>query len=149
MVATTTTIETADPLPYIIAFAILFLISLGLLTWVLDVWNKANECAVFPNIWCSDNWTCNNSCPTGLGFNECFNNVGSTGLASCIYGPNSAIATTCFTWPTGGDTGAVACDCTQPMQQQTNNCFSGCPNSLDAVNPETVCGCAPGKCPTS
>lgn len=145
MVATpATTQETADPLPYIIVFAILFLIALGVLTWVLDVWNKQHQCAINPNIWCSDNWTCNTSCPTGSPYNACFVNVGPTGLASCLYGPNSEIATTCLNPPTGtGGTTATACSCVTSMQQ-TNNCFSGCASNLGSVTGGATCCCAPG-----
>lgn len=146
--ATAVTDQTADPLPYIITFAILFVIALGLLTWAIGKGFAANQCVLQPNIWCSDNWTCNNSCPTGdTTHNSCFQNIGPTGLASCIFGPNSAIANTCVA-PTNGDTGAVACDCNQATSQQTNNCLSNCPQNLQQVNPGTTC-CSVGSqnCP--
>ena len=94
----------ADPLLYIIIFAILFLITLGLLTWVLDVYNKQLQCAANPNLWCSDKWTCTQTCqldpntnacvppqnqfqtgqPTPV--NPCFcAALGTTRLASCFY----------------------------------------------------------------
>lgn len=140
----------ANPLPYIIVFAILFLVALGILTWVLDVYSKQHSCALHPNIWCSDNWTCNNSCPTGSGYNACFNNVGSTGLASCLFGPDSSIATTCLNLPTGtGGTGAAACDCVSGIQQTVSNCFSGCAANLGDISNDVICCCQPGTpgCP--
>lgn len=141
-----------NPLPYSITFAILFLILLGILTWVLDVWYKQNQCALEPNIWCSDNWTCNNTCPTGLSVNECFINSGSTGLASCLYGPNAPGARICFNTPSG--TGGLSCNCPTNMTTQTNNCFSGCPQNLRSIPSNANCCCNPStpgcitSCPT-
>lgn len=141
--------QTADPLPYIAIFAVLTLITLGVLTWVLDVWFKEHQCNLNPNIWCSDNWTCNTSCPTGAGFNSCFTNPGSTGLASCLFGPTAAGAMYCSGSSSG--TGAVICPCPAGMTGQLNNCFSGCPQNLGDVNPSTSCCCCPGAqgCPAS
>jgi len=140
---------TADPLPYIIIFAFLFFIVLGMLTWVLDLIFKQHSCSIYPNIWCSDNWTCNDSCPTGSNFNSCFNNIGPTGLASCIFGPDSIQGTLCLTVPsvTGGT--ATSCNCTTGMSQQTNNCLAGCPQTIGGINPNTLCCCKPGSpgCP--
>ena len=130
-----------NPLPYIIVFAILFLVMLGVLTWALGVWYKESQCVLDPNIWCSDNWTCNTSCGTGYSGNACFVNVGSTGLASCIFGPGATGATVCLTTPSG--TGGVACDCPDPMEAQTNNCFSGCGINFSDMNPNTRCCCQP------
>lgn len=140
----------ADPLPYVIVFAILFLGALATLTWALDVWYKANQCAVYPNFWCSDNWTCNNSCPTGQNFNSCFNNIQGTGLASCLFGPHSAIATTCFVAPTGttGGTG-LSCECTSGMQNAPN-CFRNCATNFQTTNSngDAICCCVSGPgCP--
>lgn len=139
MIAQQSIPETADPLPYIITFAVLFLISLGVLTWVLDELFKSHECVLHPNIWCSDNWTCSSSCPTGGGQNECFVNPGATGLASCIFGPSSAIANTCITAATGG----LACECPAPVAG-TNTCLAGCAQSLGAVPSSATCCCIPG-----
>ena len=64
--------KTPDPLPYVIIFAILFIIALISVTWLLDVQNKSTQCALYPNYWCADNWTCNNACS------------GNTGISSCL-----------------------------------------------------------------
>lgn len=135
-----------NPLPYIIVFAILFILGLVALTWTLDEWYKSNRCADNPNVWCSDNWTCNTSCPTGSGYNVCFENLGTTGLSSCLFGPNSVTAALCYTTPTG--TTATSCDCTAGMQA-ANNCFSGCASNLSNVPESVNCCCCPGQagCP--
>jgi len=138
-----------NTLPYILLFAILFLVALGVLTWVLDVYNKAHQCSQYPNIWCSDNWTCNNSCGGGItgGYtvNSCFESVQPTGLASCLYGPNSPTATICLnvptTGPTVGGTG-LACDCPTGMTDPSvMNCFNGCAFDLNSVGQPQVCCC--------
>jgi hypothetical protein len=128
-----------DPLPYISCLAILFLIFLGLLTWSLGLNYKATQCVGNPNIWCSDNWVCNvNTCGKG---NVCFSNVGLTGLASCIFGPEATGATACMG---PGPTGGVACDCPQPLHN-TQNCFSGCGLNLSGITGMVggtgCCGC--------
>lgn len=130
--------QTADPLPYIIIFAILFLVALGILTWTLDMWYKQHQCALHPNIWCSDNWTCNNPCPTGYTGNQCFVNLGPTGLASCIYGPSAAGATACLNPP--AETGGTACSCPTGIQS-ANNCFIGCAGRLSDVAGSDCCCC--------
>jgi len=141
--------RSADPLPYIIVFAILFLCSLITLTWVLDVWYKQNQCGLYPNIWCSDAWTCNNTCETGTsGINTCFTQA--TGLASCLFGPNSAIANTCFYPPTEstGGTGLL-CECT-PDMQGAPNCFRNCATNFSTTNAngDAPCCCIGGTgCP--
>ena len=129
-----------NPLPYIIVFAFLFVIGLIALTWTLDVWYKANQCVTFPNVWCSDTWVCNNSCPTGE-FNACFASTGTTGLASCLFGPNSAVANVCFNIPSG-DTG-LSCTCSTGMAA-TNNCFSGCAQNFDSITGNPICCCKEG-----
>jgi hypothetical protein len=136
--------KSADPLPYIIVFAILFLVALGVLTWTLGIWYKAQQCVLNPNIWCSDNWTCNTNCPTGYTGNACFLNAatGSTGLASCLFGPNAPGATVCLNTPSG--TGGLSCDCPTGMASQTNNCFAGCSQNLGSVASESTCCCKPG-----
>lgn len=138
--------STADPLPYIIVFAILFLILLVVLTWTLDVWYKSNQCVLFPNFWCSDNWRCNNTCPTGNTGNICYQSDSPTGLASCLGGPNSIAGQLCFTTPTS-ETG-TSCDCT-PGMSNTNSCFSGCAASFDDITEGAPCCCCPGQqgCP--
>ena len=142
--------EIANPLPYLITFTLLFLIALGVLTWVLDVWYKTNQCIQNPNIWCSNDWTCNNigtACPNG---NACFSNpnFGVTGLANCLFGIGSPLLQRCE-----GNTepGGVACVCPTNMTK-TNNCFSSCATSIrDATKTGARCCCKPGVngCPTT
>ena len=138
-----TTRQIADPLPYIIIFGILFLVALVAFTWMLDMWYKANQCFLYPNIWCSDNWTCNNSCPTGLNVSECFINLGPTGLASCLYGPDAPGARVCLTPPS--ETGGVACPCPAEMQGIAN-CFSGCAQNLNTTTGSVCCCKGPSPC---
>ncbi|CAH6421708.1 Hypothetical protein HVR_LOCUS1348 [uncultured virus] len=144
--------KSADPLPYIIIFAILFLIALGLLTWVLGTFYKSHACSLYPNIWCSDNWSCNTVCPGGNNpvspqgqpVNPCFGNAAyvgpgggsASGLSSCIFGPTAMGATACFATPSGGDTGGggtgLACDCPTGMSG-IQNCFNGCAINLTSI----------------
>lgn len=161
-----TTKKGPDPLIYIIIFAILFLITLGLLTWVLDVYNKQHQCALDPNIWCADTWTCQNTCDnssgtcnatnpvTGLTYevSSCFctHATGTTGLASCLFGPDTQGATTCLNPGTGGETGTGDCDCPAGIQATQSNCFHNCYQSLsdlahsqDPNQPVTNCCCNP------
>lgn len=134
-------------LVYVIVFAIQFLVILGLLTWVLGVYYQNNACGLYPNIWCSDMWTCNTVCqggdnpvnPQGLPVNRCYGQaeyIGSTGLASCVFGPDAPGATVCFTAPTGPPTGGtgLGCDCISEMQGPlVTSCFNGCAANLDDV----------------
>jgi hypothetical protein len=134
-----------DPLPYIIAFAFLFIIMLGTLTWTLDVWNKANACSGLPGIWCADTWTCNTAAPCGTPtpVNICFNSNGTTGLASCLYGVDSELATRCFTPPTGGT--GTSCDCIAPLQASKFNCLAGCGTDFGPSSAlGAACCCCPG-----
>lgn len=140
--------RSADPLPYIITFAVLFLIALAVLTWTLDIWSKAHSCGLDPNIWCSDNWRCNSNCSPADNFNPCFQHgTNPTGLASCLYGPNASGATACFVPPTSGITG-LSCDCPSGMENSTN-CFSQCASNFGDMAPNTGCCCCPGTpgCP--
>lgn len=142
----------ANPLPYIIVFFFLFLISLVALTWMLGVFYKSHACSGNPNIWCSNTWTCNNVCkgddnpinPQGANVNACFGNTGfgTTGLADCLFGPTAMGSQVCFNAPTGSDTGAVSCDCPTGMQQ-IRNCFNSCPQNLQDLSSGTagICGC--------
>lgn len=142
----TTDANSINPLPYVIIFAILFLVMLGVLTWTLGIWYKANQCAINPNIWCSDSWTCNNSCPSGIAASPCFNQVEPTGLASCLFGPNALGAKTCLNVT---EEGGTSCACPTGIAT-ARNCFSGCAQSLsDLSTSNTECCCkigAPG-CP--
>lgn len=146
--------KSASPLPYVIVFALLFLVMLVVLAWVLDMYKKVHNCATVPNIWCFDTWVCNNSCPagptgtavdpSGNTVNGCFTNATNpTGLSSCLFGPESIQATLCFN-ENGTPTGGVACDCTELMQSQLVNCLSNCPRTIDDVPDNAVC-CAKGS----
>ena len=137
----------ADPLPYFIVFGILFIIALVALTWAISVWYRQFQCSIYPNIWCSDSWTCNSSCGnTRPDINTCFDNIQSTGLASCLYGPNAPGAHVCFAAPTGcSGSSCLACDCPTGM---TNipNCFSGCARTLSSVaGSQAKCCCKSGN----
>jgi hypothetical protein len=137
-----TKVETADPLPYVIIFAILFLVALGTLTWTLDVWYKSNQCAINPNIWCADTWVCNSKCESAK--NTCFKTNSDKGLASCLFGPDSVGAQVCFGPPTGD---GPLCDCPTGMAGQTGNCMSKCISNLKDFNynpGEGICCCVPG-----
>lgn len=153
-VTTTTTSEEKaikrkpDPFIYILIFAILFLTILGLLTWVLDVYNKHQQCSVNPNIWCADTWSCSAACDNSSGVcmqnviqtpgvtpgpvNPCFcsNATESTGLASCLFGPNAPAATTCINPGTDGETNVGTCTCPTGIQQTITNCFNNCYQSI-------------------
>jgi len=140
-----------SPLPYVVIFAILVIILITVITMAIYYWSKAHMCGVNPHIWCSDNYTCNQSCEAGsIGHSECFNadHLTDHGLASCLYGPDAPGAGLCFNPPTTG-TNELACDCVSEMNDQSNNCFSGCASKIGAVNQNTVCCCTPGKadCP--
>ena len=136
--------DEVDPLPYIIVFFILVIISLAALTYMMDMYSKSVNCKNYPNVWCSDTWTCNNSCtgttgspplnPNGLPVNECFGNINPTGLASCLFGPTSAQANLCFV-PVQGSTG-TACDC---VSSSISNCLSGCSQTIEGISGSTKC----------
>lgn len=140
-----------SPLPYIIAFSILIIILMIVITMAIHFWSKAHLCGTQAHIWCSDNYTCNTPCEAGsTGHSPCFNSghLGPTGLASCLYGPDASKAKLCYTPPSTG-TNDLACECTPGMTDQTNNCFSGCPSKLGDINTNTTCCCKPGTagCP--
>ncbi len=142
-------------IPYIIVFAILFIIGLILLTWLLDRWYKAQSCTTNPYIWCSDNWVCENktkedgtcsddsSLKSGAGYiSECYKN--SKGLASCLFGITSTVATIC-SGSSGGSEYQPGKKCPCPMDDpvEGTNCLKGCPISGGGVaNPQ--CCCCPG-----
>lgn len=136
-----------NPLPYIISFAILFLIAIASVTWVLGVYYKANQCVLNPNIWCADDWRCNKApCftgPSGAAVSHCFGDVtGPTGLASCLYGPKASGAQLCVTPPE--NTGGVACNCV-PTMETAANCFMGCVQGLTGANISCPCCNPKGK----
>lgn len=124
-------------LPYVIIFAILFLITLCVLTWVLDVFYKSYNCNSSPNIWCYDTWTCHNNCPDNYPVNECFKSIGSTGLASCLYSAGATGASVCFNIP---DNTTTSCNCPSSMQgNNVVNCLNNCPNDLNNLSSPVCC----------
>lgn len=177
-----------NQIPYFIVFAILYLVSLVVLTLVLYVSVKSYSCGINKTYtWCADNWYCINVCdpntqinsgftdPTNTGqtaatvnintypgtFANCYADssymgTGATGLASCLFGVNSPIATACQP-VTGtiivngvseeGDTLSPTCYCL--LQESTNNCLANCPisssngtftyNSSSATTPSDCC----------
>lgn len=139
--------KSADPLPYIITFAVLFLVALAVLTWTLDIWSKAHECGLDPNIWCSDNWRCNSNCLPTDPYSSCFlNGTNASGLASCLYGPNAFGATACFVSPIEGT--GLSCECPIEMNN-ARSCFSQCARNFGDIGRNSSCCCCPGTddCP--
>jgi hypothetical protein len=147
-------------IPYIIVFAVLFIISLILLTWMLDVWYKSRTCQYNSEIWCSDNWICNtravdngsgvfSTCPPNSSgendgsiniYSNCFTSADKPGLASCLFGLTSYIETVCGG---SGSTGEQKCGC-PPADLYTdgtgsNNCLLNCDK------PNDNCCCCPGQ----
>lgn len=141
----------ANPLPYIIIFAILFIIALIALTWALSVYNKVQGCYTNPNIWCNDNWQCTTPC-TKEGVSACFNNVTTEGLASCLYGPKAEGPTICLNTPPGSDPTATSCTCPTELMAGVPNCFAGCTAPSNGVignlpPGSTQCCCCGEGCP--
>lgn len=122
----------ASLLTYTIAFAFLFVLVLVALTWTLYVWYQEHQCVANPNIWCSNEWRCNNLCPANLGKNPCFSTA--TNLASCLFGPTSAIANKCNA--STGDPLTGECQCAIAGQ----NCLTGCNTNLPNVNCKKALG---------
>jgi len=144
--------KSPDLLPYMIVFAILTIAAIGALTWTIGIWYKSNQCAINPNIWCFDTWQCNENCTTQLPYDtqNCFGRAtDGTGLASCLYGPTSAIATTCLAInaPTGGT--GTACPCALSGPTGTS-CLAGCAGDFSGLTGGDTCCCCPGQgtCPT-
>lgn len=140
-------IPKTNMVPYLIIFAILFVVMLVVMSWAIDVYYKNHSCQFKPDIWCFDDWSCNTSCqkngpntvnPSGLPVSDCYYDVGPTGLASCLYGPESLSAKYCL-YPPGtlGATGdkeanEPSCDCPQSLVE-AKNCFSGCSTSISEL----------------
>jgi hypothetical protein len=131
-------------IPYIILFAILVLVILGLLTWVIDLMNKDRNCNFNPKIWCDDGWRCQKNCenstdPAGNPVSPCFEKaVLISGLASCLYGTSSVSATYCVNDPTDKD--KPLCDCPDSYNS-SKNCLANCGSSISSIGPGTLCCC--------
>jgi hypothetical protein len=136
-------------LPYIIVFAILILTTLGVLTWVLGEWYQSRQCFTDPNIWCFDTWQCETNCttvndpPIDLQGQKCFQNaLGATGLASCVFGVNSFIASYCFVQSGPSGPSDPLCSCV--LSSVTGNCFANCASTVGQVPTGSTCCCCPG-----
>lgn len=142
----------SDPLPYIVSFFILFLVVLALLTWVIYLYKRSYECSTYANIWCWDDWSCNQKCqkdPSGTckaggkDVNSCFCDSQGRGLPSCLYGPDIPAAKVCYNF----DSDPLACECPDTMkgaQQQgtVTNCLAGCAANLKEGVVNAGSGCA-------
>jgi len=141
-------------IPYIIAFAILFILALIVLTWMLDRWYKNRTCDNNPYIWCSDNWICetsadeNGTCGDNNGLNGCYKDATTIGLSSCLFGITSTSATICTTAGTSGTSGTtgITCPCAITKDNSTydENCLIGCPISGQSLTSNPQCCCCPG-----
>lgn len=132
-----------NPVPYAIVFFFLVLIALVVLTWVIGLYWKNYHCKYDPNMYCDDRYYCATGC-TGApqpGINQCFYTSGATGLGSCLYGPNASGATACYQPQTPGSTGPF-CNCPADLEgAQVQNCFNGCPGTLQKGTASKVCCC--------
>ncbi len=120
----------------IVALVIGTVIIVALSTYVLKKYSKYYQCFNSTKVWCSDNWVCEVNSTPDSGHNECFQNATSTGLASCLVGPDSVAATICKS--------GENCNCPDNYDG-TNNCFSGCPTNLGNVEGSTACCCEDGS----
>lgn len=110
------------PLVYVAVFVALS--SVTLIMWIFVLWEyeRAFQCVTYPSFWCWDDWVCEEPCPNNTQ-SPCFDDATSpsSGLLSCLIGLPSQ---TC------GD--GVACVCDMPLED-TDNCFQGCPQSLQGA----------------
>lgn len=120
---------------YIIAI-FLNIIFVILLYFILYYRSKTWQLLNNPVGWCSNNWVCDNVCTEQNDnydkINDCFKNTEYTekGLYNCLIYPDDV--------PCTSDD-----NCTCPVElNETNNCFAGCPLSLDDVGTgSTTCCC--------
>lgn len=120
---------------------VIFAIAVIAMTIVASVeYKEYMSCYYYPNIQCSDEYVCENKCSSSAGkpVSPCFSNFGTTGLASCLFGPNSSAATRCYDLTDG------ACPCTNEYNEETSNCFNSCPQVLASVSDSTNC-CAKSR----
>lgn len=132
----------SNPLPYIIVFFALTLVFLGVLTWSISVYYKANRCEFEPSIWCSDAWTCQKAC-TGSEpelNNACFNKT--TNILSCLYADVTARLVDPCTNPSGlNDLNALSCPCSVPLDSAPS-CLASCAVGLSGVTNIGACCCS-------
>jgi hypothetical protein len=119
---------------YTIIIAILIIILVVLGSWVLYLRFQSFGCITNFNIWCSDDWVCQNNCDSTYPVIP-FQTGTSPQLASRLYGPTSLLATTCSS-DTIAESGTATCACATP---NTSNCLSGCPRNSSEVVPGVAC----------
>lgn len=121
-----------NPITYIIPFFILVIVALITITWIAYLGNQVDGCATNPEIWCRDDWKCESNCSNHNV--SCYNNGNAkTGLASCIFGPDSQLAKILKAY-NDNDTDAVQCI---TSMKDANNCFNGCAGSKNMINKNT------------
>lgn len=122
-----------DPLLYIVIFVFLAVLAIIFLTLLLWFNNKNLGCTNNPAIWCYDDWTCPSlvtGCP----------NTSVTGLASCLYGISSPLASVCVAGSTGGYTGGTPiCGCAITPTGGAGNCLTNCPPNPTALQQTGYC----------
>lgn len=107
---------------YGVIFLILLVIALILISLAIAQYTRLNTCATQPSYQCYNDWTCNSPCPTAI--NACFTTTTPPGgLAQCLYGPTSALATNCL--GAGSTPGSCVCGITGD-----NTCLANCPNTI-------------------
>lgn len=145
----------ASELPYVIVYAVLFFVIIGLGLYIMHLYMTLHYCQTDPNIWCYD-YECAVQCPLNTAtppqainpsnqvVNICYNSTaGFSGLVDCLYGPNSAQANACIADPTTPDTDEPACPC---AIGGTSNCLAGCAQTITSpLLAGTTCCCV--NCP--
>uniref|UniRef100_A0A6C0JXX7 Uncharacterized protein n=1 Tax=viral metagenome TaxID=1070528 RepID=A0A6C0JXX7_9ZZZZ len=117
---------------YAVLIVVTVVATLAALTYMMYEYSRYNQCTYNRKIWCSDNWRCENNSSQ---FNPCYTSATDpSGLASCLYGPDSVAASKC----TDG------CGC-EDSYTGTPNCFSGCAANLNTVVGSTACCCNSGS----
>jgi len=114
-----------------ISFLIIILVVLG--SWVLYLRFQSFGCLTNYNIWCNDDWVCQNNCDSTYPTIP-FQTGTSPQLASRLFGPNSQIATSCNSQNIANNTGTCTC-----AISNANNCLSGCPLNSSQVQIGVPC----------
>lgn len=113
----------------LLVFLILIFALFISLSWLISEVNAGNACQLDPNIWCYNDWTCQNTCSGQDGtINSCYNQ--KEGLAECLFGLDSPQANFCT---------ADNCPCVVPLES-ADNCFNGCPSQRNQINCSTLQG---------
>lgn len=111
---------------YATSFAILFVLTVVISIMALSKYHTAYYCSINPNIWCWDDWQCENN-STDNNQSNCFSTAadGNPGLLSCLAGANSTTAKLC-------EDGNENCVCPDPIEG-ADNCLQGCPGNFSEV----------------